>query len=71
MLGCSLVGSSGVAGPDVGSMRAKLQGTSRDVSWGVDSNAIGQRRWALEWAVVFTGPYHDRPPEWEEVDLSV
>ena len=37
----------------------------------VDSNAIGQRRWALEWAVVFSGPYHDRPPEWEEVDLSV
>ncbi|MEV4704158.1 DUF4272 domain-containing protein [Actinoplanes sp. NPDC049316] len=37
----------------------------------VDSNAIGQRRWALEWAVVFSGPYHDDPPEWEEVDLSV
>ena len=37
----------------------------------VDSNAIGQRRWALEWAVVFGGPYHDEPPEWEEVDLSV
>jgi hypothetical protein len=37
----------------------------------VDSNAIGQRRWALEWAVVFSGPYHDAPPEWEEVDLSV
>ncbi|WP_199510537.1 DUF4272 domain-containing protein [Nucisporomicrobium flavum] len=37
----------------------------------VDSNAIGQRRWALEWAVVFSGPYHDEPPEWEEVDLSV
>ena len=37
----------------------------------VDSNAIGQRRWALEWAVVFTGPYHEEPPEWEEVDLSV
>jgi hypothetical protein len=35
------------------------------------SNAIGQRRWALEWAVVFTGPYHDRPAGWEEVDLSV
>ena len=25
----------------------------------VDGNAIGQRRWALEWAVVFRGPYHD------------
>ncbi len=37
----------------------------------VDSNAVGQRRWALEWAVTFTGPYHDDPPEWEEVDLSV
>lgn len=37
----------------------------------IDANAIGQRRWALEWAVVFAGPYHDRPPEWEEVDLSV
>jgi hypothetical protein len=37
----------------------------------INANAIGQRRWALEWAVVFTGPYHDRPPDWEEVDLSV
>jgi hypothetical protein len=37
----------------------------------INANAIGQRRWALEWAVVFSGPYHDRPPEWEEVDLSV
>jgi hypothetical protein len=37
----------------------------------IDSNAIGQRRWALEWAVTFTGPYHETPPEWEEVDLSV
>jgi hypothetical protein len=37
----------------------------------IDANAIGQRRWALEWAVVFIGPFHDRPPEWEEVDLSV
>jgi Domain of unknown function (DUF4272) len=36
----------------------------------LDSNAIGQRRWALEWVVVFTGPYHDEPPGWEEVDLS-
>lgn len=36
----------------------------------VDGNAIGQRRWALEWAVVFRGPYHDTPPGWEEVDLS-
>jgi len=37
----------------------------------IDGNAIGQRRWALEWAIVFQGPYHDKPPEWEEVDLSV
>jgi hypothetical protein len=36
----------------------------------IDSNAIGQRRWALEWAVVFHGPFHDPPPGWEEVDLS-
>lgn len=35
------------------------------------SDAIGQRRWALEWAVVFTGPFHGEPPDWEEVDLSV
>jgi hypothetical protein len=37
----------------------------------VDGNAIGQRRWALEWAVVFHGPYHEAPADWEEVDLSV
>jgi len=43
----------------------------RPVPGEMDSNAIGQRRWALEWAVVFTGPYHEEPPEWEEVDLSV
>ena len=36
----------------------------------IDSNAIGQRRWALEWAVVFHGPFHDPPPGWEEIDLS-
>lgn len=36
----------------------------------IDANAIGQRRWALEWAVVFTGPNHDPPGGWEEVDLS-
>ena len=36
----------------------------------IDANAIGQRRWALEWAVVFRGPYHDSPAGWEEVDLS-
>jgi hypothetical protein len=37
----------------------------------IDGNAIGQRRWALEWAVIFYGPFHDNPPDWEEVDLSV
>jgi hypothetical protein len=36
----------------------------------LDANAIGQRRWALEWAVVFLGPNHDPPVGWEEVDLS-
>jgi hypothetical protein len=36
----------------------------------IDSNAIGQRRWALEWAVVLRGPYQDPPCGWEEVDLS-
>jgi hypothetical protein len=36
----------------------------------IDSNAIGQRRWALEWGVVFYGPYHAPPGGWEEVDLS-
>lgn len=37
----------------------------------VDANAVGQRRWALEWAVVLHGPYHDPPGTWEEIDLSV
>ncbi len=36
----------------------------------VDGDAIGQRRWALEWAVVLRGPYHEEPVRWEEVDLS-
>lgn len=36
----------------------------------VDANAIGQRRWALEWAIIFRGPYHDPPAGWEEIDLS-
>jgi hypothetical protein len=36
----------------------------------VDSHTIGQRRWALEWAVTFVGPYHDPPRGWEEIDLS-
>jgi hypothetical protein len=37
----------------------------------IDSNAIGQRRWALEWAVQLHGPFQEAPPDWEEVDLSV
>jgi hypothetical protein len=36
----------------------------------IDSNAIGQRRWALEWAVVMRGPFQAPPCGWEEVDLS-
>jgi Domain of unknown function (DUF4272) len=36
----------------------------------VDANSIGQRRWALEWAVILKGPYHDAPAGWEQVDLS-
>ncbi len=35
----------------------------------IDSNATGQRRWALEWAVIFHGPYHEPPPSWEEIEL--
>lgn len=31
---------------------------------------VGQRRWALDWATVFTGPYHAEPPRWDEVDLA-
>ena len=47
------------------------EAAGRPVPGELNANAIGQRRWALEWAVVFRGPYHDDPPEWEEVDLSV
>jgi hypothetical protein len=36
----------------------------------IDSDAIGQRRWALEWAVILYGPFHDPPASWEEIDLS-
>jgi hypothetical protein len=41
-----------------------------DLPGALDSNAIGQRRWALEWAVIFTGPHHDTPPAWDEIDLT-
>jgi len=37
----------------------------------IDSNAIGQRRWALEWAVVFRGPFHEPPAGWDRVDLDI
>jgi hypothetical protein len=36
----------------------------------VEPAAVAQRRWALEWAVVFAGPYHGAPPGWAQVDLS-
>ncbi|GAA3292025.1 MULTISPECIES: DUF4272 domain-containing protein [Dactylosporangium] len=36
----------------------------------VEANVAVQRRWALEWAVVFAGPYHGAAPGWEQVDLS-
>lgn len=36
----------------------------------IDSNAIGQRRWALEWAVIMRGRNQPTPSGWEEVDLS-
>ena len=45
--------------------------TGRPLPGEIDRNAIGQRRWALEWAVIFEGPFHERPADWEEVDLSV
>lgn len=32
---------------------------------------IGQRRWALEWATVFSGPHHGDPPAWNEVEFGV
>ncbi|HEY3008915.1 MAG TPA: DUF4272 domain-containing protein [Micromonosporaceae bacterium] len=36
----------------------------------IDGNAIGQRRWALEWAVIFHGPFHDAPTGWDQIDLA-
>ncbi|MGH3730227.1 MAG: DUF4272 domain-containing protein [Micromonosporaceae bacterium] len=36
----------------------------------VQAYVVAQRRWALEWSVVFVGPYHEDPPGWEDVDLS-
>jgi hypothetical protein len=37
----------------------------------VHPKLIAQRRWALQWAVVFRGPYHGAPRGWEEIDLDV
>lgn len=37
----------------------------------VKPHQIVQRRWALEWAVLFSGPFHEPAPRWEDVDLSV
>jgi hypothetical protein len=37
----------------------------------VHSKLIAQRRWALEWAVLFRGPYQEPPRGWEEIDLGV
>jgi hypothetical protein len=35
------------------------------------SKLIAQRRWALEWAVVFRGPYQEPPRGWEEINLDM
>ncbi|MDM4722431.1 DUF4272 domain-containing protein [Micromonospora sp. WMMA1363] len=48
----------------------EVEQAGRGLPGWADANAIGQRRWALEWAVILRGPYHDEPPGWEEVDLS-
>ena len=53
------------------SLLRELVPTAKRISVLLDpANAIGQRRWALEWAVLFRGPNHDTPPDWEDVDLS-
>ncbi|HCT81634.1 MAG TPA: DUF4272 domain-containing protein [Micromonosporaceae bacterium] len=49
---------------------AFLKLSTDELPGAVDANAIGQRRWALEWSAVFIGPHHDPPGGWEEVDLS-
>jgi hypothetical protein len=36
----------------------------------IDSNTIGQRRWALEWAVILHGAFHGPPSDWDEIDLT-
>ncbi len=37
----------------------------------VPAEAIGARRWALEWGVLLYGPHHGDPAGWEDVDLSI
>jgi hypothetical protein len=39
--------------------------------WLVHSQLIAQRRWALEWAVVFRGPRHTPPVGWEDINLDM
>jgi hypothetical protein len=35
------------------------------------SKLIAQRRWALEWAVIFRGPYQEPPRGWEDINLDM
>ncbi len=37
----------------------------------VHSPLIAQRRWALEWAVIFHGPNQEPPRDWEEINLDI
>lgn len=32
---------------------------------------VGQRRWALEWAVLFAGPHHDEPLAWDKIEFGL
>jgi hypothetical protein len=36
----------------------------------VQPYVIGQRRWALEWSLVFQGPFHAPPVAWDQIDLG-
>ena len=51
---------------------AYLEAERRDVRVPglMHSKLIAQRRWALEWAVVFRGPYQEPPRGWEEINLD-
>jgi hypothetical protein len=53
---------------DWGHVQALIDGTPHPGT--TQPYVIGQRRWALEWAVVFSGPFHEPPVPWDEVDLS-